>query len=151
MEQRFPGLEIIQKIEEVNNYSTPGDDWEGYIITTSQRTLRFLIDQDQQCCESWGHLCSPDDLDSYIGSWLLKIECTTDALETRSIDKLKLQEEADLKFVSFTTDRGVFQLCAYTDHNGYYGHHVRLEIGTKRVDLNQIEKTCLLDETPVLH
>jgi hypothetical protein len=111
--------EIIKKIEEVDD-----QDWDGFQITTSKRTIRVCIDNGQQCCEGWGHLASDDDLQQYIGAKLLSVAYVDTAFNSRT-DPGYL-EEGDVSFVDFVTSQGKFQLAVYDCHNGYYGHAVEI-------------------------
>jgi len=110
--------EIIEKIEEIN------DDWEGFQVTTSKRTIRVCIDTNKNCCESWGHLSSDDDLQQYVGAKLLLVASVDEAFNSRT-DPGDI-EEGTTTFVNFVTSKGNFQLAVYDNHNGYYGHSVEV-------------------------
>ena len=110
--------EIIKSIEEIN------DAWEGFQVTTSKRTIRVCIDNDQSCCESWGHLASDDDLQQYVGAKLLSVASVDNAFNSRT-DPGDI-DEGSISFVDFVTSRGKFQLAVYDNHNGYYGHSVEI-------------------------
>lgn len=108
--------EIIKSIREVD------DNWEGYEVVTNGRTIRVCISNGSNCCESWGHLSSDDDLQQYVGAKLLSITSVDKALNTKT-DPGGI-DEGSVYFVNFNTDRGKFQLAVYDSHNGYYGHSV---------------------------
>ena len=110
--------EIIKSIAEVN------DDWEGFEVGTSTRTIRVCISNNQCCCESWGHLSSDDDLQQFVGAELIGV-ATVDTAMNKKTDPGDL-DEGDVSFVDFETDRGKFQLAVYDCHNGYYGHSVEI-------------------------
>ena len=95
-------MEIIKNITEVSNvyFGNEWDTYDGYCIETDSRQLYFVISNGQCCCENWGYLSSEDDFGSFIGS--------------------------ELKNVYVTETRGLLQFAAYNEHNGYYGHGVRL-------------------------
>jgi hypothetical protein len=116
--------ETIISITEVN------DEWEGYEVTTDSRTIRVVIDNDQGCCESWGHLASEDDLTQFIGAELIGVEVVDSALNTKS-DPGDI-DQGTANFVNFNTNRGKLQLSVYDSHNGYYGHGVEITGLTKQ-------------------
>lgn len=100
--------------------------YDGYKVATEHGVIFILIDNQSFCCEWWGYFSTDDELKNYIGANLLDIETTDTALDTRSIDKSDCYflVEADVQFVTFKTDKGVFQLAVYNAHNGYYGHDI---------------------------
>lgn len=110
--------EIITKIEEVN------DDWEGFRVTTSTRTIDVAISNSPNCCESWGHLASVENTNDYVGAELISVSVVDTAFNKLS-DPGDI-EEGTATFVNFVTDRGTLQLTVYDAHNGYYGHSVKL-------------------------
>jgi hypothetical protein len=110
--------EVIKKIEEID------DNWEGFQVHTSDRVIRVVIDNDQSCCESWGHLASEDDLQQFVGAELLGVESVDTAMNTKT-DPGDI-DEGTVSFVNFNTNRGKFQLAVYDSHNGYYGHSVEI-------------------------
>ena len=103
----------------------------GYLIKTNKRTIKFLIDDEQDCCESWGYFTSEDNLSEFIGKELLSIKVVDDAL---NITELLLDEHTkevagdndrstSTMFVNVNTSNGLLQFTAYNNHNGYYGHY----------------------------
>lgn len=108
--------EIIKSIGEID------DNWEGFEVVTSERTIRVCISNDSSCCESWGHLASEDDLQQFVGAKLLSVSVVDEQLNSKT-DPGYL-DEGEISFVNFDTDRGKFQLAVYDCHNGYYGHSV---------------------------
>lgn len=103
----------------------------GYLIKTNKRTIKFLIDDEQDCCESWGYFTSEDNLSEFIGTELLSIKVVDDAL---NITELLLDEHTkevagdddrstSTMFVNVNTSNGLLQFTAYNNHNGYYGHY----------------------------
>lgn len=112
-------------VERVNKYrvgSTYIDTYEGFVITLdNDEVIKVGISDRQSCCENWGHVQSEDDLSQYVGAELLKVEVTDLGLKKYPVIDEKYFEGGAM-FVDFTTDKGVFQLAVYNDHNGYYGH-----------------------------
>jgi hypothetical protein len=116
--------ETILKIEELRE-----GDYDGYKITTDKRELNVAVNNSQSCCESWGYMSSEDDLQSFVGAALLKIESVDTALNAKS-DPGDIYE-GTAYFVNFYTSRGMFQLAVYDSHNGYYGHAFKITEGEK--------------------
>jgi len=91
-------------------------DFEGF----EYKTLYILIDNDQECCEEWGYTCSDDNPKEFIGAEVKEV------VETRK-DTVSDGTHEDTIFVTVKTDKGDFQIKAYTYHNGYYGHNMIIE------------------------
>ncbi|MGG3456940.1 hypothetical protein ABES01_23515 [Paenibacillus rhizolycopersici] len=117
--------EIIQKIEEItekHRYSVMA----GYAIHTDKQVIKLLIDDESQCCESWGYFLSEENLESFIGAELIGISLTDTALNSHTVDVEEIDEEASIMFVNIETSAGLLQFTAYNAHNGYYGHDARV-------------------------
>jgi len=114
--------ETILKIEELRD-----GDYDGYKITTDKRTLDVAVDNGQCCCEYWGYMSSEDDLESFVGAALLRVESVDTALNAKT-EPGEL-DEGTVYFVNFYTSRGMFQLAVYDSHNGYYGHTFKIMEG----------------------
>ena len=99
--------------------------YEGFIVTTDEQEIKVGIDNQQNCCESWGYLMSHDAIDEFIGAKLLDIKIVDAALNVKSYTEVVGEYGVDgggTMFVNFETDKGTFQLVAYNAHNGYYSH-----------------------------
>jgi hypothetical protein len=123
----------IIRIDEVYGYKVGPSDYftmEGYEIITEKNKILVLIQDGQQCCEQAGYFSSEDDLKSYIGRDLWEVNLTD-----KAFDKIVVSEKgldyAEIQFVDFVTDNGTFQLAVYNDHNGYYGHDIKVMIDDK--------------------
>ena len=124
-------IEAIQEVKELTESSIHGSlaesgrkRFDGYRVTCSDDSkYSVVVDNEQDCCESWGYLTSEDNLSEFIGAQLLDVTVTDEVLNTKVLEPNSLQAE-DCVFVTFQTDRGAFQLVAYNQHNGYYGHEV---------------------------
>ena len=84
--------EIIQKIEEItekHRYSVMA----GYAIHTDKQVIKLLIDDESQCCESWGYFLSEENLESFIGAELIGISLTDTALNSHTVDVEEIDEE----------------------------------------------------------
>ena len=114
--------ETILKIEELRK-----GNYDGYKVITDKRTLDVAVDNGQCCCESWGYMSSEDDLESFVGATLLRVESVDKALNTKT--EPESLDEGSVYFVNFYTSRGMFQLAVYDSHNGYYGHAFKIMEG----------------------
>lgn len=121
-------MEIIKNIKEVSDvyFDNEWDTYDGYCIETDSRQLYFVINNGQDCCENWGYLSSEDDFGSFIGSELKNVYVTDSEL---GIIVSNMKEDLDAgsaMFINVETTRGLLQFAAYNEHNGYYGHEVKL-------------------------
>ena len=100
------------------------DTLEGLYITTDKGGITLLIDNQSQCCESYGSgfLETPDDISKYIGAKIISIEDTNDS-ELNPDD-----EESCETQLRITTNLGVLQYAVYNSHNGYYSHATFLQV-----------------------
>lgn len=112
--------------------------YDGYQIKTDDKDIFLLISNGQGCCESWGYLSSLDKLSDFNGANILDISYTDlnlksgdiiiDGIRSNNIDINACQ------FLNINTDKGLLQFVVYNEHNGYYGHDVRIVIGGECVD-----------------
>lgn len=122
-------MEIIKNIKEVSDVYFNNDKWDtydGYCIETDSRKLYFVINNGQCCCENWGYLSSEDDFGSFIGSELKNVYVTDSELGTIVSNMKEDLDAGSAMFINVETTRGLLQFAAYNEHNGYYGHDVRL-------------------------
>lgn len=110
-------MEIIESIKEV----TQGG-FDGYVIKTNLQEIKIFIENGQGCCEIWGHLSSEDDFNDYIGAELKNIVQVDDAL---NVVMKQLEPDCTI-FVNVETSKGLLQFAVYNEHNGYYGHRVKI-------------------------
>lgn len=131
--------EKILSIEEVTNHAIKESDddyeweetYEGYVIRTDRQEIFLLIGNERNCCESWGYLMTPDAVKDFVGATLLNVvnvplsavmkEEDTEEEEDNDSDRFKRSI-----FINIETDRGTLQFTAYNEHNGYYGHEVKI-------------------------
>lgn len=118
-----------QKIESINldaEFRINRTHYMGVIIKLSGGyRLKFGISEQRQCCENHGYLATLDDASDFIDAKVLNIHYTETALN--SSDLIVCGEPLDIDscmFITVKTSRGDFQLVAYNEHNGHYGHHV---------------------------
>lgn len=101
---------------------------EGFRVRTSKHVFLVLIDNEQSCCESWGHIHSADDLADFLGAGLTEVRLTDTACNTQIIERSGSGkygfDGGGIQFVDFITNKGKLQLAVYNSHNGYYGHGI---------------------------
>lgn len=119
-------ITAIREVHDIKPSNNKYQSYDGFEIETEDQTIQVLIDNEQSCCENWGYLSSDDDLEDFVGATLVDIRLTDTGLNERMVEAGQYLDEGDIIFVTFRTDRGVFQLAVYNGHNGYYGHHVRI-------------------------
>lgn len=102
---------------------------EGYsIFLENGSRIDFGISNFQSCCEDWGTIDSPDNISDYNGAKLLEVNCigATSFNVTDDLD--------NVAFISVMTSKGLFQMAAYNNHNGYYGHSVKIIIDGETIE-----------------
>lgn len=129
-------MEKILKIEEFELPNYKDCSWQtlvGYKITTDKQEIIIGIENDQQCCETWGYFMSEDDLNKFINFDLIDIRLTDEMNENidlkSKVDDYLIDNDGEFDlycggamFVDLVTTVGVLQFVAYNEHNGYYGH-----------------------------
>ena len=119
-------LRDLGKIKKIEEWHSKSDGWggeSGYRITTDKDVITMSIANGQCCCEDWGYFMSEDDLDSFIGDTIKKVELTDTELKKGQAPDIY---EGGIMFVDIVTDKSVLQFVAYNSHNGYYGHTARV-------------------------
>ncbi len=127
--------ETIKTISTVYGYrDADWQTWDGYLVETSERKIRLLVDGGQNCCEDFGMItAAEDEIGYFIGAKLLRIDWTGPELtKHKDVEAIDLEEGA-VMFVDFVTNRGTLQLAVYNAHNGYYGHEAKLVIDGESV------------------
>lgn len=84
------------------------------VLTFEDDSKLTLSDEGQSCCEH-RYLHCDDKLDEFIGGTFLGAE-VKDAPSASSE-----YGEHEICFLDVKTSKGVFQICAHNEHNGYYG------------------------------
>ena len=112
-------------------------DFDGYKVVTEQEEILCLIHNGRNCCEVWGYFSSPDDPSDFIGAELRDVKVVDDALDVLDIPP-DVGVYGNIQFVTFETSRGDFQLAVYNEHNGYYGHQVKILRGAQTLCDNVI-------------
>lgn len=113
-------MEKIIKIEKVDDNSGLG-----YLFTTDQQVISILIDNGSSCCESWGMICTEDDIEYFINAEILSLSVVDEQSFKRPL-LLSYMSYSGLycMFFNIETNKGVLQFVTYNQHNGYYGHSV---------------------------
>ena len=106
-------------------------DWtgvimDGYKIETDKHVYLVLINIDKNYGGVGGYLTSEDNVEYFIGANLREVKLTNTALNQAVVDEnIPYGTFAGgIQFVDFSTDKGVFQLAVYNEHNGYYGRTI---------------------------
>jgi len=115
---------IISISEETFSTSVHGyrQSYDGYIIKTDEKEIKFGVDNSQCCCESWGYICSDDNFDDYVGSEFIGVNITDTDFNTVMVDDIGSLDCGDCIFMTLNTSKGSVQFAVYNSHNGYYGH-----------------------------
>lgn len=106
----------IQKI-----YLDKNGGYVGYCVETSEQTIKLLIEDFQNCCESYGCDIVYETTNDMIGAtvldvyWGLDFETVNDDCEYTGISNAN---------VIIETDRGNITLNVSNNHNGYYPHQI---------------------------
>ena len=127
--------ETIKSIKEITNINITnkyGDIcyYAGYEIITTQQSVRFLIEDEANCCERWGYMTSEDSVQSFVGHELRDIVLVDTNLKTKKYIEQEYGSEekiCSIVFINIITDLSVLQFAIYNCHNGYYGHDVIIE------------------------
>lgn len=133
----------IVSIEEVNDLEVAGYGWrfDGWVIKTTGKEIKVLVDNDASCCESWGMVTCEEDIQQYIGADVIEVSVTDMEEITRtiynggqSIDNPQgFVDGGDMIFVTLHTSVGSCQFGVYNEHNGYYGHTAVVFVGEEKV------------------
>lgn len=99
----------------------------GYLLKTNKKEYKFVIQNQDNCCEHWGYFMSEDTFEDFIGATLIDIKVVDTAM---NVTELKMEDElkgggldsGDVMFININTSEGLLQFTAYNSHNGYYGH-----------------------------
>jgi len=126
-------IEIIKSVVRDEYIAPDRQPYIGYSITTNKQTIKFHIENQQNCCERYGiMLLSPDRI-------IPNDETERCELIDNELDKVgwgtkweckKIINEYDgarTAFINLSTDLGTYQIYAYNSHNGYYSHNIRAE------------------------
>jgi hypothetical protein len=116
----------MKKIKEIKegNFQYKDKNFEGYIIVLDDdNEIKVGITSRLQCCEISGYLISADNPEMFIGAELIDVSTANKELKSYNINTEK-NDDKNLctMFVNVDTDRGTFQIVAYNQQNGYYGH-----------------------------
>ena len=111
--------------EVIKKFIKMDDDWLGYNIETNQQVISLKINNQSDCCESWGFLTTEDKLEEFLGAELLGIEVIDTDYKAHPLTKdYDFCDGGSACFVDLLTSNGKLQFAIYNDHNGYYGHDV---------------------------
>lgn len=120
----------LGKITEIKEIQDSDDNEDGYVIITDKGySLSLLIDNYQNCCESWGYATTEDNLNDFIGSEVIgytvfdenKAVAANKVFDTE-IFKTDGYDAGSILFLNIHTNKGDLQFSVYNCHNGYYSH-----------------------------
>lgn len=138
----------VSRINFVNNYEIDGVSYMGYIIKLEDgKNIKILLEDTQNCCEFFGtDIFSPiynvnkkiykDKYKDYFDlknclihsiKWGTKI---TNDMFNQALEKEKYYVQNEYNnycVVNIYTDKGMFQIVLYNNHDGYYSHNVYVE------------------------
>ncbi len=86
-------------------------------IAFSDKTILYLKDDGQSCCESRYMVCD-DNLGKYVGGKLLGAK--TEAVPEPPKESA-YEESHEVQFLHIKTTKGSFTVSNHVEHNGYYG------------------------------
>ncbi len=120
-------ITAINKITDRGKYST----MSGFEVVTNNQTIKLLIDDQQDCCETFGYFWCNDEPGEFIGAELLNVTITDKELNEAKMKENELEPndkwfEGGVMFVNLETNKGTLQFVAYNEHNGYYGHKAKI-------------------------
>lgn len=121
----------MEKIVSIVDYARTdnGSSVEGFEVVTTQQRIKLYIENDQNCCESWGYFWCADDPQAFVGATLRGVSLTDSALNTQTMEQngVPSLDAGEIMFVNIDTSKGLLQFVAYNSHNGYYGHWATVE------------------------
>jgi len=119
-------METILTITETENMDNEEYSGKmGFVVKTSEQTIKIYIENGQSCCEDFGYFVSEDNLEEFIGADLIHMTMTDTCLNTTVMEEHVGEYGLDgggIMFVNLETSEGTLQFAAYNSHNGYYGH-----------------------------
>jgi hypothetical protein len=142
--------ERVLKIEEIEG------EYIGYLITTTERTISFLIENFQSCCEIWDimlvkqnedkKLCILENnhINNHHGICTTFNDMTKELIGKTIINvEWNLQKPLYLPFqtkykeicndasINIIFEKTKLQIIAYNEHNGYYPKTIKVNLGEK--------------------
>lgn len=127
MKEKFTG--VITEIEVFYDESNSKYDfikYDGFRIKTTNGNVEIGIENNLNCCESFGTMASNDNFSDFYGAEILEIKYTRENNKLLETFELKLSEQCielqDILFITLETTKGTLQFAVYNVHNGYYGH-----------------------------
>lgn len=138
MEATIVSVTYHEDLKYVANSRNGEEYWCGYVIELEGGgVVRVLVDNGGQCCEKWGvHMLLPGGALIEDGMFEAVDREAVKGAKVLRVAWGKLGADASVPMfvhgdqhacVDLHTDRGLIQLIAYNDHNGYYPHTVHVE------------------------
>ena len=109
-------------IEDIRMIDTPGETL-GYeiIMSDTSKNIYLSISNSQNCCEQYG-VHTESSLYSFIGAIYTSIDIHDISDNEDKFDSYSRNLKIDIY-----TDRGIFDITFYNQHNGYYSHCVSVQ------------------------
>ncbi|WP_186650282.1 DUF7448 domain-containing protein [Fluviispira vulneris] len=126
-------MQIITNIREIEE-KICGTEYAGFLIETEKKYRMHgenrcdkiyyicVVDNEEQCCEDFGYLSTPDDYKSFIGAEFYSYEVIDVEDSKNKFDKFEYSGEEQK--LNIKTSHGDIQFSAYNYHNGYYEHRI---------------------------
>ena len=122
-------MKILQILEIENDSIDTGHGWNqnvyGFNVVTEDDVIELRISNEQSCCETFGYFWCNDDPQDFVGATIERVSITNTALNTKIMEAHNfstIDEDDNMMFVNFETNKGTLQFVLYNSHNGYYGH-----------------------------
>lgn len=124
----------MEKIIQISEFEgRPGHSKvAGFEVITTDQIVQLYIDDEQDCCESWGYFWCNENPQDFVGAELRSVAITDTALNEAQMKANELNPndkwfEGGIMFVNIETSIGTLQFVAYNIHNGYYGHQATVK------------------------
>lgn len=120
--------DVVVGLDHVSGFDFKDECFSGYRITTTRQQIKVFVSTYTSCCENAGTaLLKPEGLD-LLGARVLSVAWgrhVKNGLVAESLDTLPEHfDDVQRAVVDVMTDRGLVQLVAFNEHNGYYPHSV---------------------------
>jgi hypothetical protein len=125
----------MSTIEKINQLGKSGS-WMGYEIILSDKKITCKIDNEQNCCETFGAYLRLNEkfvdindveiINEFIGANVSNID-------VGNIDKNDETDESSI-CCTITTSNGQIAILLYNQHNGYYEHEFIISIGDQIIN-----------------
>lgn len=107
--------------------------YDGYRVELDTGiVIQLLIDNRQNCCETWGYLYTPDPISTFLFADVYSWEDKTTPIAVDAVaNELDISNKivpSTAQFITFNTSVGELTFAVYNVHNGFYSHGAKLII-----------------------